>query len=113
MPHTSTLPPQNPASRGRVFRVSGPLFTVTYTPQTGVDKIMIVVSKKVSKRAVDRNKMKRRVRAIMRIVAPKPGPAGVLGVYIQKQALTTSFIDTKTQLTELTERLMQQMVKRG
>ena len=113
MPHTPTLPPKNLPSRGRVFRVSGPLFTLIYPPQTTSHTIVIVASKKVSKRAVDRNKMKRRVRAIMRIVAPKPGPPGVLGVYIQKQALAASFIDTKTHLTELIGRLVQQLVKRG
>jgi ribonuclease P protein component len=54
--------------RGR--RISRPGFTIYYLPHRVAVRPRIVVSQKVDKRATVRNKIRRRIRAILRQAAP-------------------------------------------
>lgn len=51
-------------------RVAGPDFTVYYLELSGAPRPRIVVSQKVDKRAVVRNKIRRRLRSILNQILP-------------------------------------------
>src|SRR3989344_5316401 len=59
-------------ARIRSVRVHGALFSLTITPLTEVSgvKAACVVSKKVSARAIDRNRVERRLRESLRPILP-------------------------------------------
>lgn len=84
--------------RGR-FTASA-LFSVNVLPNRfGTVKVGIVVNKKVAKRAVERNAVKRQVREIVRAVLPKLKRGQSIVVTVRQPALVADF---KTKERELT-----------
>ena len=51
-------------AKGRTF--FNPLFTIKFLPSTGAKKLTVVVSTKVYKNAVDRNRLKRVIRELIK-----------------------------------------------
>jgi len=68
-------------------RYHSPLLTVIYTPELGL-RGAVVVSKKVSKSAVVRNTLRRRLYAAFRTYADSSGFSGVV-VVVAKPAVAT------------------------
>lgn len=68
------------------------LFSVNVLPNRfGTPKIGIVVNKKVSKRAVDRNAVKRQVREIMRSLLPTLKKGQSVVITVRKPALSADY----------------------
>jgi len=60
-------------------------------------QLRVVVSVKVSKKATERNLIKRRIKEVWRVVSPKRAVC----VYVKKPALLLSFAEIKAELTRL------------
>jgi ribonuclease P protein component len=87
-------------------RFTGAYFTLTVTPlssDVSGPRCAAVVSKKVSKRAVDRNAIKRRVREIIRMLITKDTPSLSLVFYAKKESLIASFEDVRRDIEVLSE----------
>lgn len=61
-------------------------------------KVAIVISKKVAKKATDRNLLKRRVHAVIHKKSP---PKGVYIIYARKNSQTLSYKEIEQELTTL------------
>ncbi len=73
-------------------KFSGSFFNFRYIYNTNISKYAIVVPKKNTKKAVDRNKYKRRGYYILRIILPLKG----VGIFIyKKNGLKASFQEIK------------------
>jgi ribonuclease P protein component len=60
-------------------------------------RLRIVVSAKVSKKATERNLMRRRIKEIWRLLSPKTAVC----IYVRKPALLMSFAQIKNELTRI------------
>lgn len=89
-------------SSGR--RYHSPLFTVVHTPGDDFHGA-IVVGKKVFKKAVDRNKLRRRLYNILYRSQCDGGMKGVYIILTKPQAAKASFSELKTTLTELLHKI--------
>lgn len=85
----------------RPFQVHEPAFILKkYTlPNLPTPVIAIVVSSKVSKRAVDRNLIKRRLRHIFRELTPRLKPGFAMMVLVKPGSVTTPFPRLKEQVS--------------
>lgn len=88
----------------RGFRgyADSPAFTLKYPPareQTG--KLRIVVSGKLTKRATQRNLIKRRLRHLWRVVGNGLPPH----IYVKKAALNMSFSELKDELARALKKI--------
>ncbi len=94
-------------SRMRGFRrLQGGLFSLSYgviSERIGAG-VAVVVSKKVAADAVDRNRIKRRSRAILGRIVPSLSPARVFVAVAKKGAATASFDDFALDLENLLQR---------
>ena len=91
-------------------RVSGPLFTTSLKKKGDSPPVfMVIVSKKVSNRAVDRNLIKRRVRAILTPLLKDLPPGSLLTIHTQKAVLRESFSRMCTELSAQAEQLMRRV----
>lgn len=91
--------------RKRSRRVHGTYFSLVIAPlAAGVGpKAACVVSKKVAKRAVDRNKIERRVRGILRpFIARMQGPRALI-LYAKREVLGASYIEMQRDIQKLIE----------
>ena len=76
--------------RGRY--IASPLFSVNVLPNKfGMTKIGIVVNKKVTKKASERNFLKRQVREIVRLVLPKMQKGQSVVVTVRQPALKADY----------------------
>ncbi|MEI7719694.1 MAG: ribonuclease P protein component [bacterium] len=79
---------------GKPFRTS--LLSIKYLPSPGVLQCAVVISKKVAKKAVERNRVRRAVyRALVPSVAQENKKHGKLVVFVQKipaDPLTPAFV---------------------
>ncbi len=73
--------------------------SIRVTPSDAL-KVSVVVSKKISKRAVDRNKIRRRVYAGVREVFRAGEPKKSFVVYPNKEILSATFRDVVRALSE-------------
>lgn len=67
-------------------------------------RFAVVVSRKTAKRAVDRNRVRRRVQAILLSVADTLPPGLALVVRVRPPALTQTFVGLKADLERLLRR---------
>ncbi|WP_247215583.1 ribonuclease P protein component [Synechococcus sp. C9] len=84
-------------------QVRGQFFRLRYRPHpegTGLE-VAVVVSSKVSKKAVQRNRLKRQIRAALRQLLPACTPAWQMVVTAQPQALTGQYADFLRELEQL------------
>jgi ribonuclease P protein component len=79
-----------------VFR--GTFVDIATFPASSVPKFSCVISKKRIKRAVDRNKVKRKIYSILETVKPKTN--NLVIVYPKISALTSSFSSIKMEIQE-------------
>ena len=88
------------------IRLQGRLFSLSYgtLPGRTASGAACVVSKKVAARAVDRNRIKRRSRAILETFARSAKPAAVVVAYAKKGAADASFEETRADLESLLAR---------
>lgn len=96
-------------SRMRGFRrINGRFFTLSYgtIPDRTRAGGAIVVSKKVAADAVDRNRIKRRSRAVLGKVLPKIGRAMVVVFIAKKGAREAEFDESARDLESLIERAL-------
>lgn len=94
-------------SRGAGQRVHGTYFSLTATtlPPGNAVKAACVVSKKISKRAIDRNKIERRVREVLRpLIARIAGPH-VLVFYAKREATAASYAEIERDIQKLIDRI--------
>jgi ribonuclease P protein component len=78
------------------------LFSVHFLPNRyDFSRIGIVVSKKISKKATDRNLIKRRVREVMKDLQPTTLSHYDIVIAVKKPALEKSFEEVKNELTIL------------
>lgn len=78
------------------------LFSINYLPsKKNVSRIGIVVSKKITKKAVERNQIKRRVREIAREIHPKLKGHFDIIISTKKPALEADFATMKQTLSEM------------
>ena len=77
---TDTKEFQNIYRRGRFHSTA--LLSVNVLPNRGITKVGVVASKKVNKRATERNLLKRQVREIVRLMYPtlKPGFSIIISI---------------------------------
>ncbi len=85
-------------------RLVSSLFSLSYARDTGAGKAACVVSKKVSVRAVDRNTVKRRMRAALRALAPLP-PHVSMVIAAKKAVTAVSYKELHTDLEALIGRV--------
>ncbi|HVU75465.1 MAG TPA: ribonuclease P protein component [Candidatus Paceibacterota bacterium] len=85
-------------------RIHGALFSVALSPAPGRAKATITVSKKVSPKAVVRNTLKRRARAILSPLV-KQFPAGAYVFSVRPQARDATFADLKADLYALARKI--------
>ncbi len=71
---------------------------------TGIPKAAIVVSAKVAKLAVGRNRIKRRLRAILTPILPQLRPGLIIVVFAKKEARAATFAELKDDLNDLLSR---------
>jgi ribonuclease P protein component len=88
----------------RARRIHGALFSVALSPASGGPKAAITVSKKVSPRAIDRNLVKRRAKAVL---APllKQLPAGAYVFSARPAALEATYAALKADLESLARKI--------
>ncbi len=83
---------------------SGRLFTIQRLPFQGdTARFSCVVSKKVARTAVDRNRVRRRVRAAFRPLVV----TGLFVIHIKKPALAAPFTEIARELAELSKKVTQ------
>lgn len=82
-------------------RIGGTLFTLLIAPAPGVrSKAAVVVSKKVSTKAVTRNLIQRRAREVLRMLLPAlPTPVTII-LYAKRESIDASFAEMKRHITE-------------
>jgi ribonuclease P protein component len=85
-------------------RLVSSLFSLSYARDAGAGKAACVVSKKVSARAVDRNTVKRRMRAALRSLAPLP-PRVSMVIAAKKAVMTVTYTELRTDLESLVSRI--------
>lgn len=79
--------------------VFGSLVTIKYKKNTlGVSRFAIVAGLKVSKKAVERNRLKRQARAIIHEQLANIMPGIDIGILLKKEALTAPRDELKTQI---------------
>jgi len=82
------------------------LFSVNVLPNRfGAPKIGIVVNKKVSKRAVDRNAVKRQVREIMRGMLPQLKKGQSVVITVRKPALEADYTTMEKEIMTSVKKL--------
>ena len=89
--------------KAKTRRINGTYFTVSVLKTEGetVSKVSCVVSKKVSTRAVDRNRIKRRVREVVRpLLLDLPQPV-LLMIYAKKESLRALFEETREDIATI------------
>lgn len=93
-------------SRLKSERTHGLSFSLTITrfPEGGGPKMACVVSKKIAARAVDRNKIQRRCREIVRPHIEHTNQALALVFYAKRGAAAASFVDTEKDIQGLLAR---------
>lgn len=89
---------------GRLERVHGPHFSVSYSTIQPFGGSAVVVPKKVVKKAVNRHLLKRRMRAIL---LPHSSSSRVLVVYAKAGASKLPFGEIERELSELISRILQ------
>lgn len=78
--------------------VGGKLFLIRFKPnQEGRIRVGIVISKKVAKKAVTRNKLKRRIREIVRSVILKSKESVDLVIIVKKAAASASYLELESE----------------
>ena len=102
MPRTYRLTVADLKAFRPVRRLHGTLFSLGIAPAANV-RAACVVSKKVSPRAVGRNLIKRRARAILSPLLPDL-PAAHYVFYAKKEALHADFSSIKNDLSKMCER---------
>ena|SRR5581483_9737955 len=87
---------------GSIKRIHGALFSLSYAPLSGKHpKIATIVSKKAAARAVDRNLIKRRVRAsLQKHIAALPAPSALM-FYAKKEAARADFDHIRDDIEKL------------
>lgn len=90
--------------KGRAIR--SPLFSLVYTPNTrGFQRFGVVVSKKVLKHAVGRNRIRRRIYEALRLELPNyQKPMDYLFVVYNKSVISMPFTDLRRHIRELLDR---------
>jgi len=86
------------AKKKKVFRSPGFLLSVTYHNEI---KAAVVISKKISKNAVGRNKARRRIYAILEELFPSMKRKAYIVVVLKQDTFTSSFESLKKELTKL------------
>ena len=98
----------NRATFNRFFasgkRIQGTYIQLIYTKYPSLHA-SVVVSKKVAKKAVERNKIRRRIYAIVRTILQKERKKGVYICIVKPSAYTTSFQELKDDIKALTSRI--------
>lgn len=84
-------------------RSHSPVFTLIHTPTTSPFRAAVVVSKKVAKRAVDRNRLRRRAYSVVAKMFP-PTTTGVYIVLYKPGALKHSRLALAAELGDLLAR---------
>lgn len=88
-------------AKGR--RTSGPLFNLKAVPtESEQSRVAFVISKKTAKKAVDRNLLRRRLKAIWQEQDFKPGFDIV--VLVKAEALKADYTELKKELIRILER---------
>ena len=90
------------------FRTSGSLVSVAVAPLkngTHKAKYACVVSKKVARKAVDRNALKRRCRHILSSYSPALPPVALVA-YPKKEALEASYAELEKELHALIDKAL-------
>ena len=87
--------------KGKTFRTKNLFFKILKSADPNELKFGFVVSLKISKKAVKRNKLKRRMREIVRQEIPKL-KKGFWGIFLpQRSALELNFWDLKKEIVEI------------
>ncbi len=95
------------SQKGRV--VYGPFFTLRFRQSEEATKIGFVASTKIFKRAADRNRAKRRMRAALRALEVS-WPRNVDLLFIAKrEVITVQFEEIKTQVLKAFEKMPEAM----
>lgn len=87
----------------RGVRAHGPGFTLYYKTVTGNPRPRIVISQKVDKRAVVRNRIRRRVRAAL---SPHLAPGRGIVVVCRPEAATLPAVELSTSLVRTLKRFL-------
>lgn len=92
--------------KGKTIRT--PIFSLVYTKNTrGKQRVAVVVSKKVLKLAVGRNRIRRRVYEAIRLELPNyPQPMDYIFIVYNKSVTTMPFLDLRSMVRELLDRSM-------
>ncbi len=77
---------------------------LTYAPKPGPFSYTCVVSKKVAAHAVDRNRIKRRGRAILKQFEKSLIPGCMCALFFKKEASAGSYQDMKAEISGLLEK---------
>lgn len=97
------------SQRGRV--VYGTLFTLRFRKSEEPTKVGFVASTKVFKRASDRNRAKRRLRAALRSLEPKWPSMFDLMFIAKRDVLAADFDEIKRQVEHVFEKMPEAMKK--
>jgi ribonuclease P protein component len=85
-------------------RLSSSLFSLSIAPQEPKEaQIACVVSKKVSQKAVVRNRVKRKMREVLRSLAPLPAHTAIV-LTAKKQAVDTPYATLRDDVAALIHR---------
>ena len=92
--------------RGSRIVHQSPIFGMLFLDKRDDDKkFMVVVSKKISKKAVDRNKIKRQLFEVLRLNLEKIRPGVRAGFLIRKKFLECKWEEIKTETERALEKL--------
>lgn len=85
-------------------RISTPLFSLCFSNNNqDLSRFSFVISKKIDKRAVVRNKAKRKVRSIVEQMLDKIGTGKDFVFYLKKDVVNTTREDVRVELNKIFE----------
>lgn len=87
------------AHKGRSF--FSPLFSLKVLQSTGVSRFGFVVSARVSKKAVVRNRVRRQVREIIRLALPELAEGYLVLILVKPQAVGHPYAELRSELLRL------------
>lgn len=91
-------------SKGRHFPFRAFRVKFLRRPQSEL-RIAIIVSKKVSKKAVERNRIRRRFREALRVHRSRFGVSGDLAAFPSNELLTISFAELGQEMLKLAKKI--------
>jgi ribonuclease P protein component len=107
LPKKNRISKENfPSPKRQGFRVFSQLFSVVFYKGEEEIRMAVVVSKKIAKTAVMRNRIRRKMYSILREGTKRTNKKGTLVIYPKKEALTAKFSVLEKEVVEVIHKVL-------